>query len=85
MIIYDKYVQTQYDSVKIGQLYFYLFSNNELLIPYIKGMRFAIGITLKIIRLLLEYGNISSEISQSIQVSSNAMTKNIGLTANTKF
>ena len=85
MIIYDKYVQTQYDSVKIGQLYFYLFSNNELLIPYIKGMTFAIGITLKIIRLLLEYGNISSEISQSIQVSSNAMTKNIGLTANTKF
>ena len=48
-------------------------------------MRFAIGITLKILRLLLEYGNISSEISQSIQVSSNAMTKNIGLTANTKF
>ena len=85
MIIYDKYVQTQYDSVKIGQLYFYLFSNNELLILYIKGMRFAIGITLKIIRLLLEYGNISSKISQSIQVSSNAMTKNIGLTANTKF
>ena len=48
-------------------------------------MRFEIGITLQIIPLLLEYGNISSEISQSIQVSSNAMTKNIGLTANTKF
>ena len=48
-------------------------------------MRFEIGITLKIIRLLLEYGNISSQIPQSIQVSSHTMTKNIGLTANAKF